>query len=161
MNDLPELKKVNLGIGGIFVTAEPAEVSTVLGSCVSVCLFDESRCIAGINHYMLPHPHEGRQGDVGRFGELSIPELLDRMKRLGATAGQMTAKVFGGARMLAQFSNFSGISEANVEVAMNLLKRYQIRIVATDVGGTRGRKIMFRTDTGRVFVRQVGAKEEL
>jgi chemotaxis protein CheD len=44
---------------------------------------------------------------------------------------------------------------------MDLLKRYQIRVVATDVGGTRGRKIMFRTDTGRVFVRQVGAKEEL
>jgi chemotaxis protein CheD len=155
MNDLPELKKVNLGIGGIYVTGEPAEVSTVLGSCVSVCLFDESRGIAGINHYMLPHPHEGRAGDVGRFGELSIPDLFERMRRLGAT------KVFGGARMLAQFSTFSGISEANVEVAMVFLKRFQIRIVATDVGGTRGRKIMFRTDTGRVFVRQVGTKEEL
>lgn len=161
MTEPTELKKVNLGIGGIFATSEPAEVTTVLGSCVSVCLFDESKGVAGINHYMLPRPHEGRLKDLGRFGELSIPELIEQMKRLGANVGRMTAKVFGGAKMLAQFSNFGGISEANIEVALEILKRQQIRVVATDVGGTRGRKIMFRTDTGRVFVRQVGTKEEL
>jgi chemotaxis protein CheD len=83
------------------------------------------------------------------------------MVRLGALTSRMTAKIFGGAKMLSQFSSFTGISEGNVQVAREILEEYRIRIVSSDVGGTRGRKIQFHTDTGRVFVRQVGAKESL
>jgi len=156
---MTERKKINLPIGGIVVVREPAEVATVLGSCVSVCLFDPGRGIAGMNHYMLPRPHDGRAPSVGRFGQTSIPELLSRMIKQGASVSRITAKLFGGASMLEKFSKFSGISKGNVKVAQEFFREQGIKIVAQDVGGNRGRKIVFHTDTGRVFVRQVGTKE--
>jgi chemotaxis protein CheD len=156
-----DLKRINLGIGGIFVCREPVIVTTVLGSCVSVCLFDEKNKIAGINHYMLPKVNQNRQGEVGRFGQTSIPALLAQMLRQGAQKSSMTAKIFGGAKMLSQFSSFSGISEGNIEVAQESMRENRIKVVATDTGGNRGRKIEFNTETGRVFVRQVGERQSL
>ncbi len=34
--------------------SESAAVTTILGSCVAVCLWDESHGIGGMNHYLLP-----------------------------------------------------------------------------------------------------------
>lgn len=161
MTNTDDRKKINLGIGGILVLREPALVTTVLGSCISICLFDEEKAIAGINHYMLSRPADGKPSQVGRFGQTSIPELIARMVREGATPARMKAKIFGGAHMLTQIASFNGIAESNIAVAKQLLEEYRIRVVATDVGGTRGRKIMFQTDTGRVFVRQVESKQTL
>lgn len=161
MTETETRKTINLGIGGILVIQEPAIVVTVLGSCVSLCLFDEEKKIAGINHYMLPYPHDGKPPNAGRFGQSSIPELLSQMIRRGAALSRINGKIFGGARMLSQISSFGNIAESNVEVAQKILKEQGIRIVASDVGGNRGRKILFHTDTGRVFVRQVGARDSL
>lgn len=161
MTDTENVTAIHLPIGGIEVVQESAVISTVLGSCVSICLFDEKRKVAGMNHFMLPTMHTGRNGQAGRFGDSSIPELIDRMLKKGCRPANMTAKIFGGARMLSQFSSFSGISESNVEVAQKILKEYGIRIVASDVGGTRGRKVAFHTENGRVYVRQVGIKDAL
>ena len=71
-----------------------------------------------------------------------------------------SAKVFGGARMLSQLS-FGMISERNVAVAREFLRKHGIRIVAEDVGGARGRKILFHTKSGKVLVREVARREFL
>ena len=161
MVDSIERKKIHLGIGEILVVQEPAEVMTVLGSCVSVCLFDKEKMIAGMNHYMLPKSPDGKPANTGRFGDRSIPELLSQMVKRGASLSQVTAKIFGGAQMLSQFARFTQISTGNIELAQTLLKENNIKIIATDLGGNKGRKILFQTDTGRVLVRQVGSKEAL
>ena len=38
----------------IFVHREEHWVSTILGSCISLCLWDPKLGAGGINHYMLP-----------------------------------------------------------------------------------------------------------
>ena len=47
-------KKVYLHPGHLYFGSGPVQVSTVLGSCVSVCLFDASHTAAGVSHYILP-----------------------------------------------------------------------------------------------------------
>ena len=48
------IKELSIHIGGIFASREPAVVRTVLGSCVSACLFDPLTSVGGMNHFMLP-----------------------------------------------------------------------------------------------------------
>jgi len=74
-----EIGEVTLWAGDIFVSEKQIRMTTVLGSCVSVCLFDRLRCFGGMNHYLLPSPGEG-----GRHGEWSIRELYQRMLALGS-----------------------------------------------------------------------------
>ncbi|HPA44287.1 MAG TPA: chemotaxis protein CheD [bacterium] len=157
------LPQKNLGIGEIYVTTKAEQVSTVLGSCVSVCLYDSKNKISGMNHHMLPAPPLSVQVDSkhnGKYGKTALPELLDRMKALGMDIRTTSAKIFGGAHMLSQIS-FAMINERNVAVAREFLRENGIRIVAEDVGGDRGRKVIFQTDNGKVLVREVNKREFL
>lgn len=55
--DPPGLRRVTLLQGEVHVSGDPAvEVSTVLGSCVSTCLYDPVARIGGINHFLLAEP---------------------------------------------------------------------------------------------------------
>ena len=47
-------KEVTIYIGGVHVSPGPAVIKTLLGSCISVCLFDPIRRVGGMNHFMLP-----------------------------------------------------------------------------------------------------------
>ena len=64
--------------GPVFASVEPATVTTVLGSCVSGCLFDPSAQLGGINHYLLPH-WVGNGTASPRFGNVAMETLLDRV----------------------------------------------------------------------------------
>jgi chemotaxis protein CheD len=116
-----------------------------------------------MNHHVLPAPPPSAQVDSkhsGKYGKTALPELLDRMKRLGMETRTTSAKIFGGAHMLSQIS-FAMINERNVAVAREFLHANGIRIVAEDVGGDRGRKVIFQTDSGKVLVREVNKREFL
>ncbi|MFH1742290.1 MAG: chemotaxis protein CheD [bacterium] len=158
-----DILQKHLGIGEIYVTKRAEQVSTVLGSCVSVCLYDAKNGVSGMNHHMLPAPPPSAKpndGQSGKYGETALAEMLNRMKRLGMETESTSAKIFGGARMLAQLS-FVAINERNIAVAREFLRKQGIRIVAEDVGGDRGRRIMFQTGTGKVLVREVNKREFL
>lgn len=156
-----KLPTINLGIGGIIVTRDPCVISTVLGSCVSVCLHDPSTGWAGMNHYMLPFAMNGKMDNIGRFGRTSVPELIRQIKASGANLGKMTARVFGGGQVLASFSSFHHISGNNVTEAFEQLKAAGIQVVGKDVGGERGRKVFFNTEAGSVLVREVSNRTSL
>jgi chemotaxis protein CheD len=150
-----ERLRVYLHPGQVFASRAPCEVTTVLGSCVGVVLVDEARRAGGACHFLLPF--EGR-GDAGgaRFGETAITILLDKMQELGSAKRDLIAKVFGGASMLAASRSPQGtLGEKNVEVALARLAREGIPVVASEVGGANGRKVVFFTDEGHVWVKSI------
>lgn len=155
MRSAVEYRWVNLGIGDIVVMTAAARITTVLGSCISVCLFDEERAVGGMNHFMLPAPMGSRNGTPGRFGSESIPELVRRMAAAGARRGRTVAKVFGGGNVLAGLSGAGSVAGRNIEVARHCLVELHIPVVAEDTGGSHGRKVDFFTDSGKVLVRAV------
>jgi len=133
----------------LFASNEPHIVSTILGSCVAVCLFDATTKIGGINHYMLPF-WNGQGLASPKYGNIAIERLLKKMIALGCKKSNIRAKVFGGGEVIetniAQFK----IGQRNIELAMEALDDLKIPIVAKSVGGKLGRKIEFNTETGEV-----------
>lgn len=125
---------------------------TVLGSCVAVCLWDPTSGVGGVNHYLLPRGI-GTGTTALRFGSLAIPELIRRVLAFGALPSRMRAKVFGGACL--NGDGAGRLSTENIEIARDCLAQAQIPIVAEDVGGRVGRKLLFRINTGDVWAKTV------
>ena len=149
-----EVKKVYLLPGRLYVSSEPCAVTTILGSCVAVCLWDCALRAGGVNHYLLPHwagPHQSS----ARFGNLAVERLIAETLDLGGRRRDLRAKVFGGARILESPPEGAGhLGARNVEVARQILAHENIPIVAEDVGGNGGRKLVFHTEDGNAWVRR-------
>ena len=138
-------------VGQIHVDEPPIAISTVLGSCVAVCLYDTKLKIGGMNHYLLPF-WNGNGLQTPKFGNISIPKMIDQMMTRGSTPKSLEAKIFGGASMKMGGSEAMMIGEKNIIVAREILKEYRIPIVAEDVGGQSGRKIQFDLERGKVLM---------
>src|SRR4051812_50175375 len=61
-------KTVYLLPGELHASAEQTQVTTILGSCVSVCLWDQKLRIGGMNHFLLPMWREGGGRSKGFCG---------------------------------------------------------------------------------------------
>lgn len=141
--------RVYLQGGEVVAMAEPAEVTTVLGSCVAVCLFSPAARVGGMNHFLLPAGPDGS----ARFGVGAMRLLLERVLAQGAQKHDLRAKVFGGGGTMGKrLGQRLTLGEQNAELAVRALAEENIPILGGDVGGERGRKLVFHTDTGDVWV---------
>lgn len=151
MSNNSTIPKHYLYPSALFVKKEGHLVTTVLGSCVAICLYDQVKMVGGINHYMLPF-WNGRELASPKYGNIAIESLVKKMEIIGASRVSMVAKVFGGAN---QLNHNSGVGQRNYEIAKEMLENYNIKIVAKSVGGSLGRKINFNTATGEVFMKNI------
>lgn len=146
-------EKVFIHVGQIHIGFAPTEISTVLGSCVAVCLFDKYKMVGGMNHYLLPL-WNGNGLQTPKFGNVSVPRMIQSMIDTGCNPSNMEAKIFGGASINI---NSSGedfmIGKRNAMTAKEILAEFKIPITAEDTGGASGRRIMMRSDTGQVFMK--------
>jgi len=138
--------------GNIFAHQDEYTVTTVLGSCVSVCLWDPARRLGGINHFMLPL-WNGDGLASPRYGNIAITKLIEKMLDLGADRSNLKAKVFGGGDVLKVTSTFMNIGARNVVLAQDLLRDEKIPIISADTGGQNGRKLLYNTRSGVVLVK--------
>lgn len=138
----------------LFVTKEPYLISTILGSCVSVCLWDHELKYGGINHFMLPL-WNGKGLASPKFGNIAIKKLYEKMLEIGCNKDNIIAKVFGGGEIL-QTTNYQfSIGERNIDIAKESLRELNIPISGISVGGINGRKIIFDTKIGSVSMRYI------
>ncbi|WP_395018111.1 chemotaxis protein CheD [Dongia sp.] len=151
----PDIRKVFLSPGDVICRAEPTLVTTVLGSCVSVTLWDKDRRIGGLNHFVLP-----KGGAGARYGETAMLELLEGVLDLGAHLRSLEAKVFGGAAVL-PVGGEGTVGSNNVAFALGELARRGIPVAGRRTGGERGRLLVFNTGTGEAFVRWLAEHEKL
>lgn len=151
------VKEITLHVGGVHASAEPTIISTLLGSCVAVCLWDPQTQVGGMNHFLLPEAVAGSTVDdePTRFGAHAMDRLIGEMLKLGALPGRFVVKVFGGASVLAIPGVAVSVPHANIEFVHAYLAREGLRVAATSVGGTLPRQIRFHTDSGKVLVRRV------
>ena len=149
-NDVARLAKY-LQPGQLVVSATPMVVTTILGSCVAVCLWDFRARVGGMNHFMLPL-HAGHAVQSARFGNIAMQELIDKMTAAGARLPFLRARVFGGACMFAAMTSAANLGQKNIQLALDFLSLRGIDIVQTDVGGDRGRKLRFHTDEGEAWL---------
>ena len=145
-------RSVYLLPGHLVAGAEPCDVTTILGSCVAVCLFDLQGRAGGVNHFLLPH-NPASQARSARFGSVAIRELIDAVRAHGCRPADLRAHVFGGAGVVAGLADaWRPVGRQNVELAERMLADEGIPVMERDLGGTRGRRLHFRTDDGAAHV---------
>jgi chemotaxis protein CheD len=130
----------------------PRTLTTILGSCVSVCLWDRRGRGGGMNHFLLPRrgPDAPRSS---RYGDAAVSLLVSRLLTLGAERGDLRAKVFGGAHVLSSVpTGGRTLGGDNVQVALASLRDERVQMISEDVGGTRGRRLAFNTVDGTALV---------
>ncbi len=145
------LPLVNLTPGQLYCAREPTLLTTILGSCVAVCLWDGERGIGGMNHFVLPYERPGLHN--ARCGPIAMRQLISGLLDLGARMPMLRAKLFGGAAVLRVGPNGANIGSENVRVAIASLRDHHIPIMACRTGGQRGMAIRFVTSTGEVLAR--------
>lgn len=139
-------KLVNVVQGDFAISDKPADVlTTVLGSCVAVCLVDATRGIGGMNHFLLPEGDKSAGVNV-RYGTHAMELLINGMLKRGAQRDRLKAKVFGGAKMN---NNLRDIGTSNAEFARRFLNDEGIPIIGESLGGTSARRIRFWPTDGR------------
>ncbi len=132
-------------------------ISTLLGSCVAVCLHDARNGWGGMNHYMLPEDTGGGL-EPGKYGDVAIRNLIQVARTSGCRKNDLVAKLYGGGHVIGHLgaagstptTSVSGIPERNAEVAREFMKKLSIPIVEEDLGGNLGRKIHMHSGTGEV-----------
>jgi chemotaxis receptor (MCP) glutamine deamidase CheD len=151
--------KLFLMPGDVMVANENALISTLLGSCVAVCLWDPLTKIGGMNHYLLPVVLPNEKPSP-RYGSFAIEHLIQEMDKKGADIYQLQAKIFGGGNVLTDNKIGQSIGVRNIALAENTLRERGIWVVRKDVGGDRGRKITLNTTTFEVVVQYHQSEEE-
>jgi chemotaxis protein CheD len=136
--------------GEVHWSVAPCVFKTVLGSCISVCLWDGVHGIGGLTHFILPRAR-APNGDA-RYGDTAIPLLVRKLRGLGCNT--LVAKVFGGAAVLPA-GHAATVGDSNTEVALALLQADHIAVVAQRTGGAHGVVIQFFTATGAVQLREI------
>lgn len=145
---------INISQGEHAVSVNQNDViSTVLGSCVATCLWDEQAAVGGMNHILLPQ--DLSTSSISRMHGVNAMEvLINAMIKSGALKSRIRAKLFGGARMVAGLSN---IGERNAAFTQEFLRGEGILCDTNNLGGIEARRIQFWPSTGRVRQKIVSA----
>jgi two-component system chemotaxis response regulator CheB len=149
---MAEPNRVFILPGEYFISKQPHVISTLLGSCVAVCLYNPHLKFGGMNHYMLPtSPNKERSG---KYGDYAIAVLLQFMERTGGLAG-LEAIISGGANVVSNISSGQQIGARNIEFARQSLARHNIRIIKENVGGSVGLKLHYQNWNNRLAIEEM------
>jgi chemotaxis protein CheD len=171
--------RIQVAIGeGVVASAPGIVLSSGLGSCVAVILYDTRRKIGALAHIMLPaqlrnaecgmrNEQSAMRGSAIRnpkttfqFADTAIAVLLERLQSRGAVRRDIVAKMVGGARMFSCYENpDTGIGKQNITSVRHILQRERIALIGEDTGGHHGRSVEFHLDSGRVIVTAIGREK--
>lgn len=160
---LGRFKHVTLEPGELYASRAPVTISTLLGSCVAACLYDPVNKVVGMNHFLLSSHRYSRdlpnfRSEAGRYGIHAMELLINEMMRIGAERRRICAKVFGGATILRRsgnIGNFFCVGEVNCRFIKEFLAEEHIPVLASDLGGEKGRVIHFSNGDFAVYLRKV------
>ena len=125
-------------------------ITTILGSCISICLWDPVAGVGGMNHLLLPDVKT--KGAEVSTGATAMDRLINEMMPIGALRPRLHAKLFGGSSML---NGKTDIGLRNAAFGRGYLKNEGIPCDAENLGGTKARKIRFWPATGSVQMKFV------
>jgi chemotaxis protein CheD len=144
------MRRIPIVQGEYRVVAEPGVmITTLLGSCIAVCLRDPVARVGGMNHFLLSEPRKDARvsaADLQRYGIHAMELLINELMKLGALKPRLRAQVYGGANIMA---GLGAIGTGNAAFARQFLKTEGIAIGHVDVGGVSARKVEFLAYDGK------------
>ena len=153
-------------------------MTTVLGSCVSVTMFSPRHGTGAICHIILPkcrcknncdndcmqciyNAQSGCRKDCAdalRYADCSIDKMIAELKARGIRPDDIETKMFGGSDLVSLNqgrNSVINVGKQNIEAALQGIEEEGLKLMTYDVGGSYGRKIIFHTHTGEVFLKRI------
>ena len=146
-----ELNAINV-VQGVWVVERQRVLRTILGSCVSVCLYDPIARLGGMNHYVYPPLSGGAPGSsrvTTMSADICMEGLLEAVIQAGGRHKQLRAKAFGGGAMFAQEGGPLSVGKRNASFAKFWLEQEGIPLELFDFHGNCARKLMFHPASGQ------------
>jgi len=141
--------------GEYYVSATNEMITTVLGSCISVCIRDPHNGIGGMNHFMLPKDRGTNDtivSDAARYGNYAMEHLINDILHYGGERKNLEFKVFGGGKVLDMKMD---IGKKNIDFVFEYLKTEQFSVKSEDVGDIYPRKVNYFPKTGIARVKKL------
>lgn len=142
--------------GEFYVSKQDELISTVLGSCIAACVYDEKLGIGGMNHFMLPGAKALREvhaDDLNcRYGNWAMEYLINEVLKNGASRSNLKIKLFGGGKII---SAMTDIGEGNIRFARAYVEEENLNLISQDVGGPWPRKVIFHPQSGKAQVKKL------
>ena len=149
----PVERRVHVGQGDHCVSSDPDVVlTTVLGSCVALCLRDPAAGVGGMNHFLLPEGAGSGTDASRRYGAYLMEVLINDVLKAGGRRDRLEAKLFGGGRM---FDSLRDVGRANADFAERFLRDEGIPVVGGSLRGDGGRRVHYWPVSGRALQRGV------
>ncbi len=152
--------RINVIQGDFYVSAEPELVlSTVLGSCIAICLYDPAIETGGMNHFLLAAP--GTAGEIDPlkqrlYGAFAMEQLINEMIKRGANRSTMKAHIYGGSNIHRAMAH---IGTSNANFARDFLRRDGIPISLEDTGGSAARRLDLKPATGQIRCKHIPTED--
>lgn len=155
---------VTIKPGEVYISKEPETILTVLGSCISVCIYDSMNKIGGMNHFMLPEQGQHTKDIWGnnaktsqfRYGNWAMEFLINEIIKNGGNRQYFKIKIFGGGQVSASMAD---IGQRNILFTYDFLKKENFTIEASDIGDVFPRKIKFDPISGKVLMKHIKVDE--
>lgn len=141
--------------GQYYVTAQNEIITTVLGSCISVCVYDPRLKVGGMNHFMLPNSDNDDSNVLSksfRYGDVAMERLVNDLLRNGSDKSNLVFKAFGGGQIIRRLT---AIGQRNISFLHKFLMLEGYKLTASDLGGPHPRKLIFFPQSGLVRVKQL------
>ncbi|KRT56411.1 chemoreceptor glutamine deamidase CheD [endosymbiont of Ridgeia piscesae] len=144
--------------GEYYVTKQDEIITTVLGSCVSACVWDQVFGIGGMNHFMPPLSESGNWGGgaiisgATRYGNYAMEHMINDILKHGGHRPNLAVKIFGGGKIISNISNVGG---NNVDFVKSYIQEEGLKLMSEDVGDIYPRKVVFFPASGRVRVKKL------
>ena len=162
-------QRIVISPGEFYVSNQGEIISTLLGSCVSACLYDPIKNVIGMNHFLLAYSRQYSlrpviESDAGRYWLYAIELLINEMMKKGADRLNLKAKCFGGANVLSVIAandNKPTVGDMNVLFIKAFLQKEHIPIVSACLGGNIARMVHFIGNDYTVLVKRINQQQQI
>jgi chemotaxis protein CheD len=152
--------RITIGIGDFAVAKAPKTLYTSsLGSCLAVVLYEPNLKTAGMAHILLPYHQQYKdKSNPAKFADTAVELLVGELKKLGASQGNLRAKIAGGSKLgnLMPKDDIFKVGEKNVKAVVLELSKYKIPIESKDILGDCYRTVEFNIYEGNLQIKRNG-----
>ncbi len=147
---------VNIKIGELAVSKDKV-LTTIVGSCIACCIYDDKNKVIGIAHIMLPGNKNSSYNNnlKAKYADTAIKNLLDELVNHDADIKNLKAKIVGGASIFVNENDVDmfNIGKKNADKVKKLLIDNNVKIISEDIGGRNGRNVIFDPNTFNVKIK--------
>lgn len=167
MNVPEHVLDIFLQPGDFYWGDSATRIRTILGSCISICLWHPILKEGGMCHYMMPSrgvnnvPPPGRID--GRYADEAWELFMIELKKNKTKPSDYVVKIFGGSSMFLERDDLYlrettakyNIGMRNIEKARDIIHKNNLNVVSENLGGTKSRRIHFEVWTGNVWLKRM------